>query len=272
MIFLIGSPSRSIVSRCGVRKRVLLRREKQKVLAENKTEDYDKLQDTDNKLDDEIKAITADNNLIFHRVETNKKVLASIEKQSKDFEKASEKYSVLENLSATANGTLTGKMKISFENYVLARFFDSIIYAANKRFKNMTSGQFELRRNKEKGGSAQTGLDLDVFDAYTTKTRDVNTLSGGESFKAALSLALGLSDIIQQQAGGISVDTMFIDEGFGSLDNESLEQTMKILFELSGNKTLIGIISHVAELREKIERKIEVKKTQSGSVLKMNIP
>ena len=106
-----------------------------------------------------------------------------------------------------------------------------------------------------------------MFDAYTGKTRNVSTLSGGESFKAALALSLGLSDIVQQQVGGIQIETMFIDEGFGSLDPESLNQTMKILSDLSGNNTLIGIISHVEELREKIDKKFIVTKTQSGSNL-----
>jgi exonuclease SbcC len=127
--------------------------------------------------------------------------------------------------------------------------------------------QFELRKAEAKSGNAQTGLDLNVFDYYTGKERSVSTLSGGESFKAALALSLGMSDIVQQRAGGVEIETMFIDEGFGSLDPESLDQTMKTLSDLSGNKTLIGIISHVADLREKIDNKIVVTKTQSGSKL-----
>ena len=134
----------------------------------------------------------------------------------------------------------------------------------------MTSGQFELQKAGAKTGNAQTGLDLDVFDSYTGKAREVSSLSGGEKFKAALALSLGLSDIVQQQSGGIQIETMFIDEGFGSLDQESLEQTMKTLYELSGNKTLIGIISHVESLRERIEKKIIVTKTPTGSKLELN--
>lgn len=208
--------------------------------------------------------------IIFSRLENNKTKLQSIKNLTKDFEELSKQVEMLDNLNRTANGGLNGKQKISFENYVLGTYFDQIIIAANRRFKDITSYQFELRRAETKSGNAQTGLDLDVFDSYTGKTRSVSSLSGGESFKAALALSLGLSDIVQQQTGGIRIDTMFIDEGFGSLDNESLEQTMKILRELSGNKTLIGIISHVDSLREQIEKKIIVTKTQSGSKLELN--
>lgn len=208
---------------------------------------------------------------LYSRYQTNNKILSDIQKMQKDFDKISKKVAMLNNLNRTANGNLTGgKQKISFENYVLGTYFDEIINAANKRFKDMTSYQFELRRSQTKTGNGHTGLDLDVFDSYTNKTRNVSTLSGGESFKAALSLSLGLSDIVQQQSGGIQIETMFIDEGFGSLDNESLEQTMKILQELSGNSSLIGIISHVTELREKIDNKIVVTKTPSGSKLEVN--
>ena len=179
---------------------------------------------------------------------------------------------MLDNLSRTANGALNGKEKLSFENYVLRTYFEKIVNAANARFKEMSSSQFELRIDFEKDLKSKTGLDLSVYDYYTGKERDISSLSGGESFKAALALSLGLSDVVQQQTGGVQIDTMFIDEGFGSLDPESLEQTMRTLKDLSGNKTLIGIISHVAELREKIDRKIIVSKTQTGSKLRIELP
>ena len=207
------------------------------------------------------------NKQIFNRYTTNSNAMTNIKDTYKIYVKTSEQINILDNLNRTANGFLNGKQKITFENYILGTFFEEIIIAANRRFKEMTSYQFELRKAKAKSGNAQTGLDLDVFDSYTGKTRNISTLSGGESFKAALALSLGLSDIVQQQAGGIQIETMFIDEGFGSLDPESLNQTMKILSDLSGNNTLIGIISHVEELREKIDKKIVVTKTQSGSKL-----
>lgn len=207
---------------------------------------------------------------LYSRLENNKALLKSIKKTGKQFEDISKEVNILDNLSRTANGLLSGKQKISFENYVLGTYFDEIIYAANQRFRDMTAGQFELQKAEAKSGNAQTGLDLDVFDSYTGKAREVSSLSGGEKFKAALALSLGLSDIVQQQSGGIQIETMFIDEGFGSLDQESLEQTMRTLYELSGNKTLIGIISHVESLRERIEKKIIVTKTQSGSKLELN--
>ena len=206
----------------------------------------------------------------FSRYKNNQTKLASIKELSKKFDKISQETDMLDNLSRTANGQLIGQTRISFENYVLGTYFDEILYAANKRFQEMTSYQFELKKSESSSGNAQTGLDLAVFDAYTGKTRDVSSLSGGERFKASLALSLGLSDIVQQQAGGIQIDTMFIDEGFGSLDDESLEQTMKTLNELSGNATLVGIISHVEKLRERIEKKILVTKTPIGSKLELS--
>lgn len=230
--------------------------------------DIEKLNSQKTEKQDELSTLTESNKGLYNRFKTNKTLLNDIKKLQKEFENLSEEYEILDNLHRTANGTLKGgKHKISFEGYVLGVYFDEIINAANERFKEMTSYQFELRKAEAKSGNAQTGLDLNVFDYYTGKERSVSTLSGGESFKAALALSLGMSDIVQQRAGGVEIETMFIDEGFGSLDPESLDQTMKTLSDLSGNKTLIGIISHVADLREKIDNKIVVTKTQSGSKL-----
>lgn len=207
------------------------------------------------------------------RYDINLTAHKNISERFKQYETLSKNYEILDNLNKTANGKLTnGKTKISFESYILSTYFELIIKSANLRLKAMTNGQFELRRSSDRGGNSKTGLDLNVFDTYTTKERSVNSLSGGETFKAALALALGLSDTIQQQSGGIQIDAMFVDEGFGSLDNESLEQTMRILMDLSGNNTLIGIISHVTELREKIDNKIIVNKTQTGSSLRVETP
>ena len=214
---------------------------------------------------------------IYSRMENNKNIL---EKLSEGFEKQKllkEEYVSINVLSETANGTLKGQAKISFEQYVQAFYFDRIIFEANKRLYQMSSSQYRLRR-KEIGKNAEgnkvnqksmTGLELEVMDYYTGKARTVKSLSGGETFEAALSMALGLSDVIQYYAGGIQVDAMFIDEGFGSLDSESLEQAMGILQTLTNGNRLVGIISHVNELKERIDNKIFVKKEKNGSKITM---
>ena len=168
-------------------------------------------------------------------------------------------YQMKKTLSDTANGQLAGKERISLETYVQTAYFDRIIQRANTRLMIMSNGQYELRRRTSFSGSAQTGLELNVLDHYNGTERNVRSLSGGESFKASLSLALGLSDEIQSSAGGIQLDTMFIDEGFGSLDENSLQQALKVLNELTTGDRLIGIISHVAELKQ-IEKQILVEK------------
>ena len=145
------------------------------------------------------------------------------------------------------------------------KFFDRIVHRANIRLRFMTNNQYELIRHKPKDEyRSQTGLDLDVKDYYNGTNRPVNTLSGGESFKASLSLALGLSDEIQSSAGGVRLDTMFVDEGFGSLDDESLKLAINAFCELTEGNRLVGIISHVAELKTKIEKQIVVTKELSG--------
>ena len=163
-----------------------------------------------------------------------------------------------------ANGN--NAKRLVFEQYVLAGYFEQILIAANQRLKNMTSDRYELRRVVEvKDGRKKDNLEMCVMDYYTGKERSVKTLSGGEIFKASLALALGMSDCIRAESGGIRVETLFIDEGFGALDSESLEQACNTLQALAQGNRLIGIISHVHELRERIPQQIVVDKMQDGS-------
>ncbi len=199
------------------------------------------------------------------RISTNGTILENISRKSKQLIELEENYTWVKALSNTANGSLAGKEKIMLETYIQMTFFDKIIARANTRLMVMSDGQYELKRRREAGNNkTQSGLDLNVIDHYNGTERSVRTLSGGESFKASLSLALGLSDEIQSSAGGIRLDTMFVDEGFGSLDEESLEQAMKALSNLTDGNRLVGIISHVGELKTRIEKQILVTKEKSG--------
>lgn len=175
------------------------------------------------------------------------------------------RYVWLKALSDTANGTLNGKQKIELETYVQTAYFDRILRRANVRLMTMSRGQYELRRREDgENRKEKAGLDLNVIDHYNATERSVKTLSGGESFQASLSLALGLSDEIQCGAGGIRLDTMFVDEGFGSLDEDSLSQAVKALSDLAGSSRMVGIISHVSELKERIGKKIVVTKNRGS--------
>lgn len=204
------------------------------------------------------------------RVSHNAQILDRLEATAREQQSAIAKYGEMEALARTAAGKLSGRERMSFETFLQARHFDRILVAANRRLGAMSGGRFELVRRegaRAGTGNAQTGLDLDVFDADTGKARPASSLSGGESFKASLALALGLSDEAQRHAGGIRLDTMFVDEGFGSLDEESLQLAIRTLTELSGGDKLVGIISHVDELKESIDRKIVVEHGRSGSTL-----
>ena len=175
----------------------------------------------------------------------------------------------MNNLSRTANGGLSGSAKMDFETYIQRQYFKQILYAANQRLGQMTANEFMLqcRETDKLGSQGQVGLDLDVYNMVNDSVRDVKTLSGGESFMASLSMALGLADIVQNTAGAIRLDTMFIDEGFGSLDDAAREQAMKVLNDLADEQRIVGIISHVNELKEQIDKKLIVKKTEKGSEL-----
>lgn len=202
---------------------------------------------------------------ITSRLDRNRDALRNIQERSSLLMKVEAKWIWLKALSNTANGNLSGKEKIMLETYIQMTYFDRILTRANTRFMVMSGGQYELKRRIESDNNrSQSGLELDVIDHYNGTERSVKTLSGGESFKASLSLALGLSDEIQSSAGGIQLDTMFIDEGFGSLDDESLQQAMRALYGLTEGNRLVGIISHVSELKEKIEKQIIVTKDKSG--------
>ena len=199
------------------------------------------------------------------RLSVNRQVKAGLERTAGELTALEQKLRWLEPLAKTANGALSGKERLMLETFVQTTYFDRIIACANTRLLRMTDGQYELIRHTEAAdGRRLTGLELDVIDHYNGSERRVRTLSGGESFKASLSLALGLSEMIQRQSGGIRFDTMFVDEGFGSLDEESLRQAINTLTNLSGADRLVGIISHVAELKERIDKQIIVTKTRDG--------
>lgn len=211
------------------------------------------------------KSITYHINTVNVSYESNKTTLGEIQKYGRELMETEKKYHFIKSLSDTINGKMIGKERVMLETYIQMTYFERIIAKANLRFMAMSNGQYELKR-KESGASrqSQSGLELDIIDHYNGSERSVKTLSGGESFKASLSLALGLSDIIQSSAGGIQIDAMFIDEGFGSLDEESLNQAIKALNTLTEGDRIVGIISHVSEIKERIEKQIVVKKEKIG--------
>ena len=199
------------------------------------------------------------------RIRINNNVLVNIKDKAESLKETEKNLSYITSLSKTANGDLSGKEKIKLETYIQTTYFDRIIRRANLRFMEMSSGQYELKRQRVASDiRGQSGLDLVVIDHYNGTERSVRTLSGGESFMASLSLALGLSEEVQSSSGGVSVDTLFVDEGFGTLDSDSLDLAYKALTNVTEGNRLVGIISHVAELRNKIDNQIIVKKEKSG--------
>ena len=209
----------------------------------------------------EAAARSAGNRMTLHE-DALKGIRAARSRQKKQ----AEHWAVVNDLYRCTAGQLSEKVKFSFETYVQQHYFRQVVAAANKRLTLLTDGLFTLRcKNEAKNRVSQAGLDLDVLDRGTGQWRDVSTLSGGESFLASLALALGLSDVVQAQSGGIRIDAMFIDEGFGSLDENTLNNAVDLLSRLADGKRLIGVISHMAELRDRIAKKIVIKKTLTGS-------
>ena len=198
-------------------------------------------------------------------LETDRRALSLFRKTAEALARDEETWQSARALSDTAAGTVPGKEKIALETYVQAAFFDRIVRRANLRLLEMSEGQYELtRRVSSANRISQTGLELDVIDHYNGSERSVYTLSGGETFLASLALALGLSDEIQSGAGGIQLDTLFIDEGFGSLDENALREAVRTLRRLGEGRRLVGIISHVADLKDQIDLRIEVTKSPAG--------
>ena len=243
-----------------------------KLLIEKEVKDLTNEVENLSKLKEEVELITNEKQNIFSIYDNNLKISKRLIDTSSKLTLYMDKFSLYEELYKLASGTISGKRRVSFEQYVQATYFDMVLYEANLRFNNMTDGRFKLLRKESTDNlGAKFALDLDVYDEYNGSRRDVKSLSGGESFKASLSLALGLSDVIQNYSGGIVIDTLFIDEGFGSLDQESREQAINTLNLISNNNKLIGIISHVSELKDRIDKKIIVFKTKDGSEIKIEV-
>ena len=228
--------------------------------------DLAKLEEVRDGLNERKAAVSSETAQISGRLYSNIRAYRQIKDNFAETAAVEKKRIAAETLSNTANGRLGGKAKISFETYVQMYFFDRIIERANRRLLIMSDNQYELKRRgyDRMEGNGQKGLELDVLDHYNGTVRDVRSLSGGESFKASLALALGLSDEVQSSAPAIKLDCMFVDEGFGSLDDGSLKQAIKALMDIGGSNRLVGIISHVNELKTAIDKKIIVKKDIGG--------
>lgn len=219
-----------------------------------------------NQLIEKRNALQKEKETVVSRIHANTSCLESIKRTAEESQELEMHHRWMNSLSNTANGGISEKEKISFETYVQMSYFERILRRANVRLQKMTGGQYDLiRRTDELGRRSQVGLDIDVLDHYNGSTRPVNSLSGGEQFKASLALALGLSDEIQSSAGGVRLDTMFVDEGFGSLDGESLSLAISTLQDLTEGNRLVGIISHVDELKNRIDKQIVVEKNKNAS-------
>ncbi len=210
-------------------------------------------------------SLAGEEKTIHARQKVNRDALNHIRSKATELSELTRRMKWIGTLNQTANGDLKGKEKIKLETYIQMTYFDQVLIRANQRLRIMSGGQYELVRKKTAADTrSQAGLDIDVKDYYNGTIRDAASLSGGESFMASLALALGLSDEIQASAGGVQIDTMFIDEGFGSLDEGTLQQAMKALTSLAQDNRMVGIISHVADLKERIDKQIVVTKEKSG--------
>ena len=210
-----------------------------------------------------LKEINKERDELLTRIASNKDYLKKLKEALAAMGEAEERCRFINDLYNTAAGNNTST-NLNFETYAQQESFDNIILRANIHLSEMTGGRFQLERSEETGGKARVGLDLKVTDNYNATQRKVKQLSGGELFEASLALALGLSEEVQAVSGGVSIDTLFVDEGFGSLDKESLDQAIQVLQRLSADNRLIGIISHVSELKTMINKKIIAQKNSQG--------
>ncbi len=224
-----------------------------------------------NEAEKQLKSVQQSERKADIELQNNLEILGTLKKLCGTLEKRRAEYALINDLYRTVSGQKAGeKGKLNFETYVQQYYFKEVVAAANKRLTVLTDGGFVLRcKESAKNLRSQSGLDLDVYDINTMQWRDVSTLSGGESFMASMALALGLSDVVQNQSGQIRLESMFIDEGFGSLDENALRQAIGLLSKLADGKRMIGVISHVAELKDRIDQKIIVTKTRSGSEVRM---
>ncbi|MBE6971053.1 MAG: SMC family ATPase [Ruminococcaceae bacterium] len=236
----------------------------QKTLENRVQEDPDKLEEQRAALIEQKKAVLSKQKLVHTRITTNENAQLHIAQKSSELQVLEEKYAWMKSLSDTANGNISGKEKIMLETYIQTTYFDRILERANIRLQKMSGGQYDLKRRRTATNlRGQSGLELDIVDHINTTERSVNTLSGGEAFLASLALALGLSDEVQMSTG-IRLDTLFVDEGFGSLDSEALAKAYNTLAGLTEGNRLVGIISHVTELKERIDKQIVVTKEKGG--------
>lgn len=244
--------------------------ERKEQLKDQSRADIDALQEQQKELAEQRRQAQERSQSCDRRLSLHQEAGKGIRQAVEEKQKHAEKWAVLDDLYRALSGQLSQKVKITFETYVQQYYFKQVIAAANKRLTQMTDGMFVLRLKEEaRDRRSQSGLDLDVLDRATGQWRDVTTLSGGESFLASLSLALGLSDVVQSESGGIRLETMFIDEGFGTLDENALRSALDLLSSLADGKRMIGVISHVPELRKRIDKKIVVHKKLTGSQIEL---
>ena len=243
----------------------------QQLWGDKQSVDVGALRDALSEQERQIAALDAREHALLNRCEQNRAALAAIRSCAKRLNRAQEDYGNVNVLYQTAAGQLGGANKLPFENYILQYYFSRVIAAANLRLERMSDGRYLLRGKIESVGNTKSGLGLRVLDANTNQEREVSSLSGGETFVASLSLALGFADVVQAESGSVRVDAMFIDEGFGSLDEDTLRRALTTLENLTGGDRLVGVISHVAELRDYIEPRIAVEKTMRGSRVRVQV-